>query len=125
VKAWQASAIDRPCFGLLIGWLIVNAFDRMTRSIPPFPILIVMAVQMHCRVASNGRSRDDQRASLAKRSRQAGARANGAKRVWGTTRARAAEWRFAPLLRQCPYLRYFFAPLMVSSLAKIQWRKTG
>jgi hypothetical protein len=31
----------------------------------------------------------------------------------------------APLLRQCPQLRYFFAPLMLFSLGKIQWRKTG
>jgi hypothetical protein len=36
----------------------------------------------------------------------------------------AATWRFAPMLRQCHRERYFFAPLMLFSLGKIQWRKT-
>jgi hypothetical protein len=37
----------------------------------------------------------------------------------------AAKWRIAPLLRQRHLEHYFFAPLMVFSLGKIQWRKTG
>jgi hypothetical protein len=60
----------------------------------------------------------DERALLAKRSRQAGAQVSGAKRVLWDTRARRRMACFAPLLRHYCNCRYFFAPLLVFSLGK-------